>query len=498
MTRRFIRILAVLLSLVWQAQAQPLAPAPVQAPEAAQAVAPVQAQAPAQRDVRGQDEPLTERQLSLMEARILSRQGDFPKSLALYEQLRATYPDDAEVYEDFLETLVSNAQYERALFELVGYRKKFGSTSRSERIEAGLYAELQKPQYGLEILERAMRGNPNDTGLWSDLAVQRQASRDINGAIQAFSQVLELDPDNEAAKDALHEMLLERRPRFEAGFSLYDQGKKTVTSTWSTGWSAQTGDNTRLFLDLNQMHFSRPDPENGIREDMSAFGARIEHELTRNWTLDFGLQSYLGLGDGLSPMLGARYNFEDRGRASVSYAYHMPWVDQMDAVDLNGSKDRLRLEYELPFRDVWVAFAGYTRENYRLSGLEDAGYRWEGTGSLTRRLWTRPDIFLTYTFQRADSQPNVDIPFDLIRRELSHAGTLSITYPFFAWLEGSVSGGIKRDTERKIESLQFTPRLTFRPVERMRFELGWDYASEGNTAGGGESNTFNGKFYWVW
>ncbi|MBU1040021.1 MAG: tetratricopeptide repeat protein [Proteobacteria bacterium] len=498
MTRVQIRNIAVLLLLAWQAPA--LAQAPTKAP--AQAVAQAGQKAPAQRAVRDQlpdqEEPLTERQMALMEARILSRQGEIPKSLALYEQLRADYPDDVEVYEDYLETLVATAQYERVLFELVGFRKKFGSTSRSERIEAGLYAELEKPQYGLEILERAMRGNPSDIGLWSDLAVQRQASRDVNGAIQAFSHVLEVDPENQAAKDALHLLLLEKRPRFEAGLSVYDQGKKTVTTTLSTGLSAQTGDNTRLFLDFAQVHLSRPDDENGVRADVQTFGARIEHELTRNWTLDLGLQSYLGLGDGLSPMVGARYNFERNGRARASYAYHMPWYDQMDAVELSGSKDRLHLEYELPFRDVWVAYAGYTRENYRLSGLDDAGFRWEGTGSLTRRLWTRPDVYLTYTFQRAETEPNVEIPFELIRREQSHAGTLSITYPFLTWLEGTVSGGIKNDTERKIEALMLSPKLTFRPLERMRLEVGWDYASEGSTVAGGESSTYTAKFFWVW
>ncbi len=491
-TRTPVRIIAVLLLLAW------LVPAPAPAQNPGQNPVRTTAVAPAQRPVRDPDEPLTEREMSLMEAHILSRQGDFPKSLVMYEQLRAAYPDDVEVYEDFLETLVANAQYERTLFELVSFRKKFGSTSRSERIEAGLYAELEKPQYGLDILERAMRGNPNDTGLWSDLAVQRQASRDTNGAIQAFSQVLELDPENQAAKDALHLLLLEKRPRFEAGFSRYDQGKKTITTTWSTGWSAQTGDNTRLFLDVDQVHLSRPDPEEGVRTDMQAFGARIEHELTRNWTLDLGLQSYLGLGNGLSPMVGARYNFEKYGRARVNYAYHMPWYDPMDAADRDGSKDRFHVEYELPFRDVWVAFASYTRENYRITDMSDAGYRWEGTASLTRRLWTRPDIFLTYTFERAETEPNVDIPFALIRRELGHTGTLSIAYPFFPWLEGSVSTGIKHDYDRKIEAVMLSPKLTFRPVERMRFELGWDYASEGSTVAGGESNTFNAKFYWVW
>ncbi|MDP3425763.1 MAG: hypothetical protein Q8S17_00095 [Humidesulfovibrio sp.] len=496
MTRLHVRSIAVLLLLAcWQATA--LAQTPAQAPATPDVQAGAEA-AVAQRAVRDQEEPLTERQMSLMEARILSRQGDVPKSLALYERLRADYPDDAEVYEDYLETLVATAQYERVLFELVNFRKKFGNTSRSERIEAGLYAELQKPQYGLEILERAMRGNPTDIGLWSDLAYQRQASRDINGAIQAFSQVLELDPENQAARDSLHELLLEKRPRFEAGLSIYDQGRKTVTTTWSTGLSAQTGDNTRLFLDFNQVHLSRPDAENGVRADVSTFGARLEHVLTRNWTLDAGLQSYLGVGEGLSPMVGARYDFERYGRARASYAYHMPWYDQMDAVDLDGSKDRLHVEYELPFRDVWVAYLGYTRENYRLKDLDDAGYRWEGTGSLTRRLWTRPDVYLTYTFQRAETEPNTDIPFELIRREQSHAGTLSMAYPFFTWLEGSVSVGIKHDYERKVEALTLSPKLSFRPVERMRLEVGWDYASETSTVAGGESSTYNAKFYWVW
>ncbi len=445
-----------------------------------------------------QDEPLTDRQLSLMEARILSRQGDIPQSLALYEQLRAAYPGDVEVWEDFLETLTASAQYERALFEMAAFNRRFGRTPRSERIEAGLYAELNKPMYGLDTLERAMRGNPDDTGLWSDLAFQRQASRDANGAVQAFSQVLEQDPDNQAAKDALHELLLQKRPRSQAGVNVYDQGKKTVTTTWSTSHSAQTGDSTRAFIDFNQVHFSRTSTENGVQADMSVLGARVEHEFNHDWTLDFGLQSYIGMGDGLSPMAGVRRFLGQHGSAKASYAYHLPWSDQMDAVELGGSKDRLRVEYELPFRDVWVAYAGYSRENYRLSGLNDAGYRWEGTGSLTRQLWTQPDVYLTYAFQKAEAEPSVSLPFDMVRRELSHAGTLSVSYQFFSWLEGSASGGIKHDYDRKVEAITFSPKAIMRPVERMRLELGWDYVSEGSTVAGGESNTFGANLYWVW
>lgn len=488
MTRMHIRLCALALLLFCNA------PALAQTPGQARQDAP----ATAQREIRDQDEPLTERQMSLMEARILSRQGDYPKSLVLYERLRAAFPDDMEVYEDFLETLVANADYERTLFELVRFRKKFGSTSRSERIEAGLYSELGKPQYGLDILERAMRGNPNDTGLWSDVAVQRQSSRDINGAIQAFSSVLELDPDNQAAKDALHAMLLDRRPKTEVGFSLLDQGKKNLTSTWSTAWSMATGDNTRIFLAFDQIHFSRPDDVDGVEADLSTLGARIEHEYTRNVTLDFGLQSYLGMGGGLSPMVGARLNLEEFGLVGTSYTHHMPWYDQIDAVKLNGAKSRFHVEYELPFRRDWVAFAGYTWDTYSLAGKNDAGYSWEGTGSLSRRLWTRPDIFLTYTLQRSENQPAAGMPFAVVRRELSHAGTLSVTYPFFTWLEASVSGGIKRDTERGIESLQLAPRLTFRPVERLRLVLGWEHASQADTVAGGETNTYNAKFYWTW
>jgi len=296
----------------------------------------------------------------------------------------------------------------------------------------------------------------------------------------------------------LHELLLQKRPRSQAGVNVYDQGKKTVTTTWSTSHSAQTGDSTRAFIDFNQVHFSRTSTENGVQADMSVLGARVEHEFNHDWTLDFGLQSYIGMGDGLSPMAGVRRFLGQHGSAKASYAYHLPWSDQMDAVELGGSKDRLRVEYELPFRDVWVAYAGYSRENYRLSGLNDAGYRWEGTGSLTRQLWTQPDVYLTYAFQKAEAEPSVSLPFDMVRRELSHAGTLSVSYQFFSWLEGSASGGIKHDYDRKVEAITFSPKAVMRPVERMRLELGWDYVSEGSTVAGGESNTFGANLYWVW
>jgi tetratricopeptide (TPR) repeat protein len=494
MTRTFRGALAALLLLPALAFGQ--ASGPAAQPAGQQAAPTPQAAMTDLPDVP--DAPL-ERQMSLMEARILSREGDLPKSLALYERLRREYPDDQEVYEDFLETLAANDQYERALYELVRFRKKFGATSRSERIEAGIYAELKRPQYGLDILERAQRGNPNDIGLWADVGVQRQASKDANGAIQAFSHVLDMDPENQAAKSALHELLLEKRPRLEVGFSLYDQGKNITTATYSTAYSAQVGDSTRLFTQYDQVHVSRPNDERNIKADLGVLGARVEHELNTALTLEAGLQSYVGLGDGLSPMAGARYDFGEMGRARANYAYHLPWYDQVEAAGQDGNQDRLRLEYELPFRQVWTAYGAYERESYRLGG-KDYGSRWEATGSLSRRMWENPDVYLTYTLQRAEFEYDDPAfqPFEMIRREFSQMGTLTVTKPLTTWLEATVSGGIKHDYERHVESLMLSPRLVYHPIERLRVTLGWDYASEASTLAGGESNNFYARIAWTW
>lgn len=482
------RLMAALLLL--------LAPAYALAQQAAQ---PAPASPAPQVQAAPAEEPIQERQMSLMEARILSRQGDYPKSLAIYERLRTDFPDDQEVYEDFLETLAANNDFERVLFELVRFRKKFGVTSRSERIESGIYAELKRPQYGLEILERAMRGNPSDTGLWSDLGIQRQASKDVNGAIQAFNTVLEADPDNQAAKEALHALLLEKRPRIEAGVNIYDQGKKAVTSTYSLGYSMATGDNTRMFLDYQNINVHRPSDANTIDENLNLVGVRLEHELTRNLSLEAGLQSYIGLGDGLSPMAGFRYDLDDYGKFHANYAYHLPWYDDIDAASLHGTKNRLHLEYELPFRDVWVAYASYQHDAYGITAKDDLGYRWEATGSLTRRFWRNPDVFLTYTLQRAESQPNVNIPFQLVRRELSHTGTITVAKQLLPWLEASVRTGIKRETEFSTESLMLSPQLVIRPIERLKLTLGWDYTSQNtNVVRGGEGNTFYARIAWTW
>lgn len=492
MKRRTLAAIAALLLLPALALGQQPA-----APTAAAAQAAPQATAMA--DLPDVPEPILERQMSLMEARILSRQGDLPKSLALYERLRKEYPDDQEVYEDYLETLAANEQYERVLFELVRFRKKFGATSRSERIEAGLYAELSRPQYGLDILERAQRGNPNDIGLWSDVGIQRQASRDASGAIQAFSHVLEQDPENQNAKDALHQLLLERMPRTEVGFSLYDQGQRTTTATYSVSHFVPVGDRLRLFTEFDQVHLHRPDYVNGVTADLGVAGARVEYDATRDLMLEAGMQSYLGLGDGLSPMAGLRYDFGDMGTARMNYAYHLPWYDEISAAGQNGNQDRLRLEYELPFRQIWTAYASYERENYRLGG-KDYGDRWAATGSLTRRFWQNPDVYLTYTFQKAEfAYADSDyVPFELLRRELSHAGTLTITKQLTNWLEATVATGIKHDYERHVEALTLSPRLVYHPIERLRVTLGWDYASEASTLAGGESNNFYARIAWTW
>lgn len=487
MTLAAIAVLLLLPALAFAQQPPPPMAAPAPAAPAALA------------DLPDAPEPILERQMSLMEARILSRQGDLPKSLALYERLRKEYPDDQEVYEDFIETLAANEQYERVLFELVRFRKKFGATSRSERIEAGIYAELSRPQYGLDILERAQRGNPNDIGLWSDVGIQRQASRDASGAIQAFSHVLEQDPENQNAKDALHQLLLERMPRTEVGFSLYDQGQRTTTSTYSVSHFAPVGDRARLFTEYDQVHVRRPSDEDNITADLGVLGARVEYDATRDLMLEGGLQTYAGMGGGLSPMAGLRYSFGDYGSLRANYAYHLPWYDEIEAAGQKGSQDRLRLEYELPFRQVWTAYIGYERENYRL-GDTDYGNRWSATGSLTRRFWQNPDVYLTYTFQRAEfGYAESDyVPFEMLRRELSHAGTLTVTKQVTNWLEATVAAGIKHDYERRVEALTLSPRLVYHPIERLRVTLGWDYSSEASTLAGGESNNFYARVAWTW
>ncbi|MGE4553056.1 MAG: tetratricopeptide repeat protein [Desulfovibrionaceae bacterium] len=457
------------------------------------------AQAPPVADLP--DEPVSpqERQMALMEARILSRQGDLPKSLALYEQERREYPDDQEVYEDYLETLAGSGEYERLFYELERFRRTFGHTPRSERIEAGVYAALGRPQYGLDVLERAQRGNPSDMGIWSDIGFQRQAARDVNGAIQAFSEVLDHDPDNQAAREALHGLLLEQRPRSEVGFNYYDQGQGAATSTASLECSMPVGDDTRLFTEYDQVHVSRSGGGEHLDADIGVLGARLEHRPTRDLTLMAGIQPYIGLGDGLAPMAGLRYDLEDYGRVSANYAYHLPWYDEIQAAGLRGNQDRLRLEYELPFRQVWTAYAAYERENYRL-GDDDFGSRWEATGSLSRRVWENPDVYLTYTFQRAEFSNDYGdgVPFEMIHRELSHTGTVTVVKELTDWLEASVSGGIKHDYERHVEALMLSPRLVYHPLARLRVSLGWDYSSESDSSLSGETNNYSAQIAWTW
>jgi len=453
-------------------------------------------QALAQTDAAQYDD----RQLALMEARILSRQGRLPESLALYEKLRVQYPGDDEVWLDYVETLSTNDLHEQAIIELARFRKKFGPNPRAERLETSLYSELQQPQRAQELLEKTMRGNPTDPGLWSQLAFMRQANNDALGAIQTFNTVLEIDPDNQAAKDALRSLLLENKPKLDLQYTYLDQGKNIATQTQSAATSVYLTDRTRLFLHYDQVNIFRPDVDpSRVSQDLSMLELRADYRVTPQWYLEYGAKTFSGLGDGVSPMLGTRYDYGKFGKVRIAYSYHEPYYDVADAAELHASKDHFITEYELSFLERWRLYSNYEHEVYYLTQHESY-YRWSSTSSLSYKLWSAPETYLTYTFnaENSDYRNGYSPAYDLIRRELGHAGSVTITQPITRWLDITVSGGIQHDYERKVEALNASGKLILKPMDRLNLELGYDYTSQSaSNAAGGENQIYTCRLSWL-
>ncbi len=443
------------------------------------------------------------KQMDMMEARILSRQGFYERSLLVYEKLRKRYPDDEEIWEDFIETLVNYEAYELALMEIRNILLKNPSNLRAQRIQARVYQELNQPQWNFPIFEGLLDDYETDVGIWSDYGFSRLDAGDWSGALNYYCRVLELDPDNESALRSVHEILRKHRPQLVPDFmSYYQEGDDSLIQTYSLAHARDLGRRTRLNVDYQEVHIRRPDqPSRGygrVHENLHDMTAVLRHRLGSRWQVDTGGSLYSGLGGGPSGFLAVDYEFPRRGGLRGSYVYYRPWYDPVEAAARQGNFNRARLSLNWNFDERWSLLAQGTQWDYFAQRWpkEDAsryGERHAFLGSLTRRLMARPALSASYSYYRSNFyyEDSRFRPIDMPESERIHALSFNLEDQACTYLGYGFSGGIRRDMVKESFSWFAFPFIKLRLGNRTDAALSYEFSSEANTPEGGENQAFH-------
>lgn len=439
------------------------------------------------------------RQQNVILARILIRRGYVEEGIRLYAKLLKIYPADVELREEYIGALIDNNETEKAESMLRRWLYLDPSSPRALRQEARL--RLLAGDYSVQIatLDYLLRLRPGDTDSISAKAYGTQQGGDWLGAIESFSELIDAEPYNYEARQALSNLLMQRRPRLDLLPSVYLQSDESITTTLGSRFSMQITDQTRGEVYYANTRIYRPEGDGieKISKTVNQAALLLKRDFTRTFTGIAGIGAFDGIGSGVSGALGFDWRVHDPGTFSAMVDYNNPWLDEPSAANYEGRYNQLSLTYEGFYDDTWGLFLNGQLRQYQ---LEDRDFGNKGIYNiiLTRRLLADPDLFVSYSFYRSLFKYDDENfqPFVVVEDESIHTLSASFSKSICDTIIFQAAGGIRLDEFKNAPSYFGSPSLAIR-LGRIEVDLSYEYSSDSGLAGGGESQLISGGIGYV-
>lgn len=435
-----------------------------------------------------------DKQMEMIRARIFSRKGKVAESLALYRRLRIRYPDDQEVWEDQIETLVDHEMYDAASAAIAELLQRFPESLRGRRILTRLYYETGSYRRAFPVYEQILHRYLRDAGVWSDYAGVRQAAGDWADALGYYCRVIELNPNNQAARRAVHAILREHRPRLTTGHRRYhlSAGDADVIST-TARYRRDLSQALSFGVAVERVQVDRPAAPFVLPLDtgFDAGEADLRLRLNPQWAVHLTAGGYDGMGDGTTGRGTLTWSVTPRLDLTAGRQLHQPWYDPVDAAEYDGYYHRTDLSLDWHPGNGWGVYAAAGRWDYRLDHSGAYGDRDTLSVIITRQVLQRPQFYLNYQFFLSDfdyADP-VFRPVGMLERERVHGIGAYLSHDLCTYWTVSLSGGFQTDLDRAVNSWYLAPELRVRLGNRITLHCQYQYASDSGTADGGDSAT---------
>ena len=438
----------------------------------------------------------TEQRLqNVLLARIMLRRGYVQEGLRLYAKLLRSYPGDNDLREEYVGALIDNNEIEKAQSMLRRWLYLDPESPNALRQEARLRILAGDYSVQIDTLDYLLRLRPGDIDSISAKAYSNQQGGDWLGAINSFSALIDAEPDNYEARQALSSLLMERRPRLVLTPSINLQSDESVTTTLGSRFSMQLTDQTRGEFYYGNTRIYRPqqDGVEKINKDVNQAAFLFKREFTRTFTGIAGVGAFEGTASGISGALGFDWRIHDPGTFSAMIDYNNPWLDEPSAANYEGHYNQLSLTYDGFYDDEWGLFLNGQLRQYKLESDRNYGAKGIYNIILTRRILADPDLFISYSFYRSFFKYDDENykPFEVVENESIHTLSASFSKSLCDTIIFQAAGGIRLDEFKEGPSYFGGPSLAFR-LGRFELNLNYEYSSDSGLAGGGESQFLSG------
>ncbi|GFM33033.1 tetratricopeptide repeat protein [Desulfovibrio subterraneus] len=438
------------------------------------------------------------RQAALIIARSTFMQGDHEGARAMYRVLLTQYGPDEEIVAGYVDTLLEGRRWAEAESELAAWRVRSPQSLDAIRQTARLYLLMADENGNYEAafpwLETILEQTPEDTDIKSDYAYARLNAGDWNGALALFSDVLDADPGNTDAAEAVRIICRDHSPQLRADFRSEVQTGNISINTLETEYSRQLNPAWRLAVSEERSSIHRKGNNQGttgIATEILRHSVRARNDINTRWSLLSGISYFSGKAEGM----GAEAGFERRdllgGTLSLEGELNAPWLSTLDAVDREGTTDTYTARYERPLNDFWSMSASAGAVRYSLENI--SGYSWQEREefALTRSIRYLPDLSASYIFTRTrqhyrQNDP-AERPVDLVDKEDIHALRLEMLHWYNDYVALRAFGSAGYDVFRPSPLFGAGGGLRFRLGERIDLDAGFEYNNDTGQVGGGEA-----------
>ncbi|SMF09180.1 SPOR domain-containing protein [Desulfovibrio gilichinskyi] len=440
-------------------------------------------------------------QRKIILTRIMIRRGYISDGIRMYEELVKTHPEDMNLREEYISTLIDNEEYNKAGSLLQSWLEDdpaaSGALSLSSRIKF-LTGDYSQQQASLNYL---LKLRPGDTDALSSRAYGRQDDGDWLGAIESFSELIDRDPENVDARQALSGLLKQHRPRLNLTPRVYLQTNDTITTSMNTNFSMQLDELTRgeFIYDFTQIYRPAGDGIEKVDKTVNRGAFLFRRDLTRTFTGILGVGAFEGTAEGFTGALGFDWLVSDSGPLSLMLDYNNPWTDEPSAANYKGRYNQISMTYDGFYNDTWGLFMNgqvrqYVVDNDRLYGTKGVY-----NVILTRKLLDNPELYVSYSYYRSHFKYDDDnyTPIAMVQNESIHTLSTSFSKWFCDSIGMQVSGGIRQDEFKSSPSYFASPNLLMKLGERWEFNAGYEYSSDSGLVGGGESQAITGGINYV-